>query len=203
MINREVNCGCLRSYRYYPGSEPSPYLIRGRSPATGPESGGFLGGQFKVAGFRVKPGMTIGGTGGFIRRNGDLALPPVQRKHEVQVEARQVNIGRVHVGRMVMPGPMMAAGPVTAHVVLMPARALPVMSVFIGPSPMTPVPVVPTPVRAASMVPVPVMSAPVRSVPMMHVSVLRGLLSRACGCHHWYREEERQAGSDQSVESFP
>ena len=94
-----------------------------------------------------------------------LALPPVQRKHEVQVEARQVNIGRVHVGRMVMPGPVMTAGPVTPHVVLMPARALPVMSASVRPGPMTPVPaMVPTPVRAASMVSVPVMPAPVRSV---------------------------------------
>ena len=95
----------------------------------------------------------------------------------------------------------MAARPVTAHVMLMPARALPVMSASVRPDPMTPLPVVSTPVRAAAMVPV--MSAPVRSVPMMHVPVLRGLLSRACGCRHGYREEERQAGSDQSVESFP
>ena len=112
-------------------------------------------------------------------------------------------MGKVHVGRMVMPGPVMAAGPVTAHVALMPSRALPVMSVFIGPDPMTPVPAMSTPVRAASMVPVPVMPAPVRSVRMMHVPVLRGLLPRACGCRHGYREEERQAGGDQSVESYP
>lgn len=97
----------------------------------------------------------------------------------------------------------MVAGPVTAHAMLMPARGLPVMSASVRPDPMTPVPVVPAPVRAASMVSVPVMSAPVRSVPMMHVPVLRGLLSRVCGCRHGYREEERQAGSDQSVESFP
>lgn len=97
----------------------------------------------------------------------------------------------------------MAARPVAAHVVLMAARALPVMSASVRPDPMTPVPVVPAPVGAASMVPVPVVSAPVRSVPMMHVPVLRGLFARACGCRHGYREEERQAGSDQSVESFP
>ena len=97
----------------------------------------------------------------------------------------------------------MAAGPVTARVVLMPARALPVMSVPVRPGPMTPVPAMSTPVRAASMVSVPVMPAPMRSVRMMRVPVLRGLLSRACGRRHGYREEERQAGSGQSVESFP
>ena len=97
----------------------------------------------------------------------------------------------------------MAAGPVTAHVVLMPARALPVMSASVRPGPMTPVPVMSTPVRAASMVSVPVMPAPVGSVRMMRVPVLRGLLSRACGRRHGYREEERQAGSDQCVELFP
>ena len=53
------------------------------------------------------------------------------------------------------------------------------------------------------MVFVPLMPAPVRSVPMMHVLVLCGLFSRVCGCRHGYREEERQAGNDQSVESFP
>ena len=102
-----------------------------------------------------------------------------------------------------MPGPVMTAGPVTPHVVLMPARGLPVMSASVRPGPMTPVPVVPTPARAASMVSVPLMPAPVRSVRMMHVPVLRGLLSRACGCRYGYREEERQAGGGQSVESFP
>ena len=53
------------------------------------------------------------------------------------------------------------------------------------------------------MVSVPVMPAPVRSVPVMHVPVLRSLFLRACGCRHGYGEEERQAGNDQSVESFP
>jgi len=110
-------------------------------------------------------------------------------------------MGKVHVGRVVVPGSVMAAGPVAAHVVLMPARALPVMSASVWPGPMTLVPAMSTPVRAASMVPV--MSAPVRSVRMMHMPVLRGLLSRACGRRHGYREEERQAGSGQSVESFP
>lgn len=102
-----------------------------------------------------------------------------------------------------MPGPLMAAGPVTTHEVLVPARALPVMSASVRPGPMVPVPVTFTPVRAASMVSVPVMPAPVRPVPMMHVSVLGGLLPRACGCCHGYREEEGQAGNDQSVEPFP
>jgi len=112
-------------------------------------------------------------------------------------------MGKVHVGRVVVPGPVMAAGPVTAHVVLMPARALPAMSVSVGPGPMTLVPMMSAPVRTASVVSVPVMPAPVRSVRMMRVPVLRGLLSRACGRRHGYREEERQAGGDQSVESFP
>ena len=53
------------------------------------------------------------------------------------------------------------------------------------------------------MVSVPVMPAPVRPVPMMRVSVMHGLFSRARRCRHGYREEERQAGNDQSVESFP
>ena len=102
-----------------------------------------------------------------------------------------------------MPGLMMAAGPVIAHVVLIPARGLPVMSASVRPGPMTAVPLMSAPARAASMVSVPLMPAPVWSVPMMHVLVLCGLLSRACGCRHGYREEERQAGNDQSVESFP
>ena len=53
------------------------------------------------------------------------------------------------------------------------------------------------------MVSVPLMPTPVRSVPMMHVPVMRGLFSRACWCHYGHRDEDRQAGNDQSVESFP
>lgn len=97
----------------------------------------------------------------------------------------------------------MAAWPVTAHGVLMPARASPVVSAPVRLGPMAPVSVMSTPAGAASMVPVPVMPAPVRPVPMMHVLVLCGLFLRACGCDHGYREEKRQAGDDQCVKSFP
>ena len=77
------------------------------------------------------------------------------------------------------------------------------MPASIRPGPMAPLPVMATPARAAPVVSLPVMPTPVRSVPMMHVPVLGGLLSRACGCRHGYRDEERQAGNEQSEELFP
>ena len=125
-------------------------------------------------------------------------LPPVQRKHEVHVEAWQVNIGRVHVGCVVMPGPMRVAGPVTTYVMPIPARAVPVMSASMRSSPMISMRVMPAPARAA-----PVMPAPVRSVSMMPVPVMCGLFSRPRRGRRGQGEEERQAGNDQPVEWFP
>ena len=112
----------------------------------------------------------------------------------MQVEARQIDMGRVHVGRGTMPAPVLTAGPVAARVMPFLPRALPAMTAPLRPAPVLPVPAMSTPVRAVplpSMRPVRprMMFSPVIPVPLVPVHVMRGVDPRAGGRHHGRRDE--------------
>lgn len=141
----------------------------------------------------------------------------------MQVEARQVNVGRVHVWRGVMPVPVLTSGPAVAYVMLVSPPAMPVMpacAMLVSPPvmPVMPAPVRPVPMMTVPSVSAPVMvmsvasvravrprmvSAPVMPVPVVLVPVMRGLDPRAGGPQLGHGDEKRRAGCKQSEELIP
>ena len=126
----------------------------------------------------------------------------------MQVEARQIDIGRVHVRRGRMPAAVMTARPAIARVMPVSPSAMPLMTLPVRPVPMLPVPAMPAPARA---MPVPSMRAvrpymvasPVTPVSMMPVPVMRGVHPRAGERDRGHCDEKRQAGCEESEELIP
>ena len=126
----------------------------------------------------------------------------------MQVEARQIDVGRVHVGGEVMPVPVMTAGPVVAHVMPVSPPAMPVMAPPVWAVPVLSVPPVWAPVTAVPVPPVRavrprVVFSPVMPMLMVPVPVMRRVDPRARGRHHRHRDEKRQAGCEESEELIP
>ena len=141
----------------------------------------------------------------------------------MQIEARQIDIGRVHVRRGRMPAAVMPARPATARVMPVWPPAMPVMTAPIRLVPMPPVPAMTAPLRLVPMLPVPAMSAPARALPVssmravrpymvtspvtpvsvMIVPVMCGVDPRTGGRHRGHCDEKRHAGCKESEKLVP